>query len=195
MPFYVYRMYVILVPKRSGHMLIRFARDSCEHCWHAPGQRPPRLQTQRFQFLCFEGKMNQLPLVPVACSAVACSPVACSDCFTSCRFRCSRGLGVVFTALRSLPCQQVLLSLAWNLLVGTRVLLSLIPARFGRIEGSTHGVSWLAVVRSVGFSQGSSDGYGSQFTYKRKSEHSLERSTRSIRGSSPTIEFYAASTW
>ena len=41
-------------------LLIRFACDSCEHFWHAPGQRPPCLQTLRFQFSGFEGKMNSV---------------------------------------------------------------------------------------------------------------------------------------
>ena len=126
--------------------------------------------------------------------AVACSPVACSDCFTCCRFRSSRGFGVVFAALRSLLCKRVLLSLAGNHLEDTRVLLSLIPARFGRIEDSTHGVSWPAIDRNLGCSQGRNDGYGAADTYKHKSEHSLERSTGSIRGSSPNVEFYDAST-
>ena len=35
-------------------------------------------------------------------------------------------------ALRRLPCRQVLLSLVWNLLVETRVLLSLVPGTFRR---------------------------------------------------------------
>ena len=97
-------------------------------------------------------------------------------------------------ALRSLPCKRVLLSLAGNHLEDTRVLLRLIPARFGRIANSTHGVSWPAIDRNLGCSQGRTDGYGAADTYKHKSEHSLERSTGSIRGSSPNVEFYDAST-
>ena len=120
--------------------------------------------------------------------AVACSSVTSSDCFTCCRFRSSKGFGVVSAALRSLLCKRVLLSLAGNHLEDTRVLLSLIPARFGRIEGSTHGVSWPAIDRNLGVSQGSSDGYGADLTYNHKTQHSQDRSTGSIRGSSPSVE-------
>ena len=73
--------------------------------------------------------VHRLLLVPVAYSSVAfspvasspfasfsaltCSPDACSDRFISCRIRGSRGLAVALVApMRSLPCKQVLFSLA-----------------------------------------------------------------------------------
>ena len=53
---------------------------------------------------------------------------------------CSSALCASFlTALRSLPRKQVLLSLVRNLLVRTRVLLSLVPRAFRRLEGSSDG--------------------------------------------------------
>ena len=76
---------------------------------------------------------TRLPVAPVACSPVAsaaCLRISClfTRClFTSSRFRGSSSLGAAcFTAPRDLPCQQVLLSLVRNLLVETRVLLSLV---------------------------------------------------------------------
>ena len=44
-----------------------------------------------------------------------------------------------YTALRSLTRKQVLLSLVRNLLVQTRVLLSLVPRAFRRLEASSDG--------------------------------------------------------
>ena len=64
--------------------------------------------------------------------------VTCYDSlFISGRFRGSGCLGAAFfTAPRSLPCLQVLLSLVTNRLVETRVLLSLVPGTFGQSEGT-----------------------------------------------------------